>query len=244
MRIPMASPDDVLHADGQRGLEIRRGRAVHIAAEGQIRGHVDRHARPHVRDVEDPTRAGVLGGEAVRDALDNLGDLGVQAADPLRREEGRQAGTADAVLLGMRRAEGGLGDAETVLELAGLVHGLGRGAGAVHLVPELGVVDVHLVGVDPDDGAILLVHLVYLPGELAAAILRKEIVPDLIPVRQGRQSGAGEFGKGAEVQAVDAQADAVQYIAQDRGANELGDGEIRGHAYMVQQGAHGGKDLG
>lgn len=65
---------------------------------------------------------------------------------------------------------------------------------------EVGVVDVHLVRVDADDGAVLLVQVDHLEDVLPA---QHDVVVELVPPGQRRQSRAGDVRDGAEVEPPD-----------------------------------------
>lgn len=145
----------------------------------------------------------------MRDALRDFRDLAVKVLDTLLREKWSQGRAPLPVLLGVGGAESGFGDAEAVLELARLVHRLGRRARAVDLVPEFRIVDMQLIRVNAHYRAVSFVHLLHLPGELATAALREQIIPDLIPMSCRRQLGTGKRSKRTEIEPIYDQRNAV-----------------------------------
>lgn len=124
--------------------ENRRAHVIGRAGEGHLRDDAGRHGRPHVGEVDDAARLGILPGEPQRDALDD----GLEVVVAARR---RRCASADPDCTVACR------DAKAIPELLGLVDGPSRVAVAEYDVVVLQVVDVQLFGVDEHDGPVLLV---------------------------------------------------------------------------------------
>ena len=80
------------------------------------------------------------------------------------------------------------------------------GRHGIELREEVRVTDVDLVRVDPDDGPVLLVQLDHLEDVLAA---QHDVVVELIPPRQRRETRAGDVRDGAPVQPPDGTVECV-----------------------------------
>ena len=163
VHIPVADPERVGRDAHERRLEVGGFCAVGAATEAQFRDDVDGEAREHVAEVEDAVAAGIFGGNAVGDALDELVDSVLGLAQALPGEEAGHRLSSRAVQLAAWRAEDGIGHAEAVPQLFLLVYRPRRAVVAVHFVPVLGVVDVQLVRRDAHNGPVFVVHSLDLP---------------------------------------------------------------------------------
>lgn len=153
--------------------------------------------------------------ETREELMGDMLDQRLETADLCFGEEGVESSSTHAVDVVLDGGKGGIRNAKLIAEPGPLVTLVG-GAGVDNVV-EVGVGNVDFLGVDADDGAIVVMELSDLEGVLAG---EEDIMVEFVPKGELCEQGPGYVGNGAEIEAVDGEPGEIEQARDGRPEDE------------------------